>query len=216
MNDSPPAALLHLRDQGPRQGHRRGQVDLQHGVPVGVGDGVDRLRPVGPGIVHQNVHPPHLLQGGTAQSLDIIAAGHVGHDRAALAAGAVENVFQRRLQLVLVSAADDDVRARLGQGPGHRLAKPLAAARDQGHPARQVEQVVCHHDAPIVVNSHWSYASALPESENGPSFLLAPSDGEKWVAGLVRGGCNAIHFVAESFSLTRRVGDPMHWLRSYQ
>src|SRR5438132_1452421 len=56
--------------------------------------------------------------------------------------------------------------AGLGEGAGHRLAEPLAAAGDQGHPARQVEQVLRHDRGPsscrgVVVSCGIGIATAL-------------------------------------------------------
>ena len=109
------------------------QVDLHDAVPDVVGDLVDRLRLVGAGVVDEDVHAAHLLQGRLRQPANVGAFAHVGDDISAAPPGAFENLIQCRLELVLMPAGNDDVRPGFCQPAGHRLAQPLAAASHERH-----------------------------------------------------------------------------------
>ena len=63
------------------------------------------------------------------------------HDAAAVG---IVMALQLGPQLLLVSARDDDVGAGLDEPARHRLAQPLAAARDQRDLAREIEDVESH------------------------------------------------------------------------
>ena len=137
-----PHLRAHLRNEGPRQGHDRRQVRFQHLVPRLVGDPVDRLRGVHPGVVDQDVHAAHLLQGGAGELRNVGTSRHVGHGERDLAAGLGRDLVRGRLEFGLVAAGKENVGPGLGQPAGHGLAEPLVAAGDEGDAAGQVEELV--------------------------------------------------------------------------
>ena len=108
---------------------------------------------VGAGVVDENIDAAHLREGGFGEAFHIVAVVHVGDDVDAFAAGAGEDFGEGRPEFAFVAAGDDDVRARLGEGAGHRFAEALAAAGDQSDAAGEIETLVDHFNSSIMIAS---------------------------------------------------------------
>src|SRR6185312_6588130 len=78
------------------------------------------------------------------EPLHVVALGHVGDEVGDFRACGFADPRGGGVELVLVPAGDDDVRARFGEPSGHGLSQALASARHQGRAALQIESLTAH------------------------------------------------------------------------
>ena len=114
------------------------EVDVEDGVPVGVGvvDGGGAFDDAG--VVDENVEVALPGDGLVDEALDGGAVGEVGGDGVG-----VEAVFREAVddggEFAGIAAVDDDVGAGLAEGAGHGEAESLGGTGDEGDLAAETE-----------------------------------------------------------------------------
>jgi hypothetical protein len=126
-----------------------GEVGLEDQPPLVERVGLRRLAHVDPGIVDQDVEPAEALDGTRHQGPAVLLARKVARDRKG-ARTECGKLGHGRLVLGRIPARHHD--RGTGRGEATRDAEPDAAiaARDHGHPARQVEEINRHPAAPLL------------------------------------------------------------------
>src|SRR5580658_5002988 len=88
---------------------------------------------------------------------NIVFPGNIGDENGS-GSPALGNRVAHQFQALQVARHQRDVRARLGQRPGHRLAQTAAPAGDDSGPARQINLHVCLSSMPTASRSVYQAA----------------------------------------------------------
>ena len=122
-------------------------VQVHHLVPGFYGVVFGGRAPGGAGVVDQNVHIAHALQGFVGQAVDFAFLGAVGGNPAGVNAGGLQ-LGGGLFQVSGLARAEHDLGTGFAQGVGHLQAQAARAAGDQCGLAGQVKQLLdgaCGH-----------------------------------------------------------------------
>ncbi len=95
----------------------------------------------GAGVVDQDVHVAHTLQGLVSQAVDVGLLRSVGGDPAGVDAGGLQ-VGHGLFQVSRLARAEHDARTRLAQRMGHLQAQAARAAGDERGLALEIEELL--------------------------------------------------------------------------
>jgi len=140
VNDAPPASLDHPGRQRPRELQAGREIHLERLVPDLVGELGERHRREHRRVVEEDVDLSHRLHGLRGQALDLAPPAEIRDDELDTRLEALADVGDRRDQLGLLPARDQDVGARLRETAGHRLPEPAASTGDEGRAPREIER----------------------------------------------------------------------------
>ena len=81
-----------MRDHFPAQTHRRHDLQVEIRLPVGIADGLQRIRGGRACVVHQNVQPAEAIHRVVNHPFAIVGFGHIPGDAHHLRAGRVDDL----------------------------------------------------------------------------------------------------------------------------
>ncbi len=129
VNDLPLPARQHVRARRAAEPEHRGQVDLDHGVPVFVGMFRRRCAPDDARVVHQDVHRAHRRHGLIDQPVRLRARAEIGGQAVCAHAGLLTDALRRLLRSRDI--VQHHVRPGFGEAERNRRAQPAIGARHQ-------------------------------------------------------------------------------------
>ena len=126
----PPADFPHFRDGSPNQAHGAPHFELEIKLPVVVAHVLKALGHGRSGVVHQDVDPTIPLDRGVDDAGGGIPVRYVSGQGQDLALGGGPDLISRRVQYVLATRYDDNVRPLSRHTLGGRFPNTFAAARN--------------------------------------------------------------------------------------
>ena len=143
VDDAAPALPLHIGRHGAgaaQVAHHLGVQIQQHVLIADFGQGAPGQAAGGGGVVHQDVNAPAQgIGGGRHHRVDLLGAGHIGHDGRNRPARGAGDILGGGGQGIGVAPGDDHGAAFGRQRARHRLADAAAAAGNDGRFAVQFQ-----------------------------------------------------------------------------
>ncbi len=137
-----------MRPGEPDQPDGSEELEVDVLLPLGIGDGLERMGVGSAGIVHQDVDMAERLRDPGKSCRDVLGAPHVAGDREDLLPRPRPDRCDGLFQRALPSRHDGDIGAGLRKGVGNRQTEAFAATGDKGFPPRKLDVHLCFDPSP--------------------------------------------------------------------